>query len=275
MKNLIGLVFIATFAITAAAAWKTERKTDEMTDAVSYFIETRGDPVGDAPFVYRPGLLIRVKPSRIERTTRKLTADTGVLFGLGAMDAISFNAKSVLLRFDDSPAENWSIIRANSPEAFFIADDDRFLARLATAKKLKARVDVINTFVTLNFHVADFLSEMELVKDAILKTRPAGIQIYDTPPPASLPTSQSSAPDEPSTNSKPSPPANPPPKPRAVRCRKCRGSGHVELWQKCSSCNGSTRGCDKCRNSGWIGRTKSSAECPQCKGTGQISPPKP
>ena len=33
MKNLIGLVFIATFAITAAAAWKTERKTDEMTDA--------------------------------------------------------------------------------------------------------------------------------------------------------------------------------------------------------------------------------------------------
>ena len=49
MKNLIGLVFIATFAITAAAAWKTERKIDEMTDAVSYIIDTFGDPVGDAP----------------------------------------------------------------------------------------------------------------------------------------------------------------------------------------------------------------------------------
>ncbi len=263
----------AASAITAAAAWKTERKIDEMTDAVSYFIETYANPVGEKPFEYRPVLLIRVKPSRIERTTKKLDGDIGALIGLGAMDTISFTAKDVTLRFDSNPAQKWNIVRAKSPGAFFIADAERFLECLSSATTLKARVDVVNTLLTLTFRVADFKDEIEVVKNAILKTRPAGIQIYDAPATTAKPAPPAPAAEAPSDNPAPALSASTPPRPKEVRCRKCRGSGRVEVWQPCASCNGSTRGCDRCRNSGWIGRQKSTTECPRCKGYG-VTPAK-
>ena len=257
MKYILCCI-LAAAAMSSFAAWKTERKIDEMTDAVSYWIETYGDPVGEAPFVYRPGLLIRVKPSRIERTTKKLTAEIDVIFGLGAMDTISFTAREVMLRFDDSPAEDWRINHAKSPEAFFINDTNLFLKRLASATKLKARVDVINTMLTLNFHVAEFQNEMELVKNAILKTRPAGIQIYDGSP-LDSPSS-----DPPSSAKHPPRKIQQPPK-----CSKCGGTGEVVTWKRCRRCYGSgTSGgapCPKCRTSSRKGYIKQSSPCSTCK----------
>jgi len=252
MKYILSSM-LAVIALASSAAWKTERRVDEMTDAVSYFIESFGDRVGDEPFVYRPGLVVRIKPSRLDASSKKLTAETDVLIGLGAMDTISFTAKSVLLRFDNSPAERWAISRAKSPEAFFIADADKFVERLAKASTLKVRVDVVNMFLTLTFHVSDFSSEMDIVKNAILKTRPAGVEIVDS-----------------SNRANQDPPKAEPPK--SVKCPKCHGTGRVEVWQKCPSCNGSTRGCAQCRTSGWIGRIKAPAECQPCKGRGKVTP---
>ena len=259
-----------------AAIWHTERIDDEMTDEVSYLIATEGERIGDGFMSYKPILAARIFPISIDRTTMKLKYKIGMLIRLGSMDGISFSSKSALIRFDKSPAEKWAVRQSNSPSSFFIDDAEPFFKRLIDSSTIKVRIEAIGSILTLTFHVDGLSDEITSVKTTILKTRPKGIEIIDsTRPQAPTPTASWEPTPPTATNAPAAQKPTPPPKPRDRPCPKCRGAGSFYQWKPCPSCNGSTRGCDSCRNSGWIGHTKSMQECPRCKGFGTIKTTSP
>lgn len=234
--------FCTTATATAAAEWQVEKHIDEILDETSYTITTTGDAYDVTRYVKsKPTLIIRITPGGLNKDGQ-LLAKQEVIIDFEP-DAITRDGATAIVRFGKANAQPWECSPSTTRNATFPENASKFITYLKSADDLYFRFETsLGAIRTLHFDTSNLSAKIkELVATA-------SAALNDN-----------------------APPANPPLKLHEVRCRKCRGSGHVELWQKCSSCNGSTRGCDQCRNSGWIGHQKAVKECPKCKGIGTIA----
>ena len=229
-----------------------------MTDAVSCFAYTIGSKVYviDGTLSYDPQIVFRVTAAANSDAPAKIELYVAI-----EHEGLRRGDSTAAIRFDSDPAEDVAIRASTDRRAGFFSDPLPLVKRLMKAQKVLLRYQTtLGAIRTVSFNVSGL--------DAATKqfTELAAVQV------AKL---------HPDTSSKPpiDPAANHPPKPHAQKtkqtnatCRKCRGVGSIDVWRSCTSCGGSARGCDRCRNTGWIGHAKSVEECPACKGFGTISP---
>lgn len=272
MKSLLLLAVSALLTIQALAEWKLETDTDPITDKISYTLHRPGENVSDPSFnlSYSPHLCVRVSA---------LPTDTDLLHSLEIYFTIETEGlrrgrSSVIVRIDKSKAEDIAITSSTDRRAGFFTDPISLLDRMFDSSTLIIRyTTTLGHIRTTTFKLDDLKRELATVikrhtdkikkKEGEAKSHAADLPAGWNPTP---PTT---------TNAPAAQKPTPPPKPRDRPCPKCRGAGSFYQWKPCPSCNGSTRGCDSCRNSGWIGRTKSMQECPRCKGFGTIKATSP
>ena len=267
MKAITIFSISILLTIQARAEWKLETLTDPITDKVSYTLFTHGEKISDTSHFlsYAPLLCVRVSA---HPSDTNLLQSLEVYFSIEA-DGLRRGQSSVIVRIDKSKAQNISITSSTERRAGFFSDPITLLDTMLDASSLILRfTTTLGHIRTTTFKLDGLKRELALVfkrhidqfKKAAKETQssdlPAGWEPIQPPPATNAPAVKEPTPQ--------------PPKPSEKACPKCRGAGSFYQWSPCASCNGSTRGCDSCRSSGWIGHTKSMKECPRCKGYGTI-----
>lgn len=257
MKKLIITVLSFAFCAYSFATWKVEKYTDPMTDCTYYNVVTIGNQIESFGIPYNPVLCVRVHPVKYNHAEDKMTYTNEVFFAIDT-DALRRGANKVTVRHDKEQAQDTIVNSSIDRHAGF------FMDAISRHKKLLTTDRLLIRFVTSLNQVQLATFETSGLKDALKSVK----ELYKE----TLPPLQEWKPPQQSDTTEP-PEQEAPPKVLNVTCPKCHGSGSVDAWRLCSSCNGSTRGCASCRNSGWTGHTKATGECPKCKGFGTIKPP--
>lgn len=242
--------------------WEVGSRTDPMTDAVSCFAYTIGSKVYviDNTLAYDPQIVFRVTAAAKSDAPAKIE-----LYFAIEHEGLRRGDSTAAVRFDSDPAEDVAIRASVDRRAGFFSDPLPLVRRLMKAQKMLLRYQTtLGAIRTVSFNVSGL--------DAATKQFTSLAAVQAKLHPGAEPKPKTAGADNPPPEpSKPKPQAQKS-KQRNATCRKCRGVGSLDVWRPCTSCNGSTRGCDKCRNSGWIGRVKAVEECPQCKGYGSMPP---
>lgn len=125
------------------ANWVYSEQVDEMTDAITYFAEIEANEELDFSFPYNGGTTVWL-------ILRKRSSGTSVILSIpkakGQFIPNVMGDRSVLVRFDDKPAEKYTYSNTSdySPETIFIMNAEKFIKNLKASQSTIVRCEFFN-----------------------------------------------------------------------------------------------------------------------------------
>ena len=128
----------ATDAPKAPDNWTYSSDTDKMTSKVVYYAETPAKDGLKLKFPYEGSTGYLSLVNRSGKPNVVIGVSKGQILAANAIDG-----GHILVRFDEDPAEKYSVVGASdgSTETVFINNEDKFLKRLKTSKKLLVEIE--------------------------------------------------------------------------------------------------------------------------------------